>query len=149
MSNEIRNQNFFDNLVKFFREHHAEEAESLVTFARRLFKLAPARELDLEPITDLGGLVLSLRRYMDSLAGTDPKVKSFNPNLEEDGWEHRYTQIFILQRDMAFLVDSMRMALNRRGLAIHSINSTMWREAGQGSYSGSPASLSRVATGKR
>ena len=51
------------------------------------------------------------------------RVKAFNPQPEVDGWGSRNTIIYINQRDMPFLVDSLRMALNRRGLNIFTLQS--------------------------
>ena len=50
-------------------------------------------------------------------------VRVFNPDQESDGWSSRYTSIYINQRDMPFLVDSLRIVLNRRGLNIYTLQS--------------------------
>src|SRR5690606_26434104 len=54
-----------------------------------------------------------------------PKIRAFNPNLDEDGWVCPCTLLVVLQRDMPFLVDSIRIELNRRNISIHSIKSTI------------------------
>ena len=120
------NDPLYASLREHFDRHQPKRSEELVSFAQKLYKLAPVKELAAEPVADLAGLIMSLRRYLDRLSGDGPKIRSFNPNLEEDGWEHRHTQVFVLQGDMAFLVDSVRMALTRHGLGIHSINSTVF-----------------------
>ena len=51
------------------------------------------------------------------------KVRVFNPNPEHDGWLSKHTTIFINQHDMPFLVDSLRIVLNRRGLNIFTLQS--------------------------
>ncbi|MDG1818444.1 MAG: NAD-glutamate dehydrogenase [Porticoccaceae bacterium] len=51
------------------------------------------------------------------------RIKAFNPQPEVDGWASPQTFIYINQRDMPFLVDSLRMALNRRGLNIFTLQS--------------------------
>jgi len=117
---------FFGRLQEYFDKSPSQEGDELVTFARKLYKLAPLDELFAEPVADLCGLIRSLRHFFSVFSGDEPKVRSFNPNLDEDGWEHRCTQIFILQKDMAFLVDSVRMALTRQGLGVQSINSTVF-----------------------
>ncbi len=64
-----------------------------------------------------------------SSAATEPSascqaaLRVFNPEQEVDGWSSRYTSIYINQRDMPFLVDSLRMVLNRRGLNIFTLQS--------------------------
>ena len=47
----------------------------------------------------------------------------FNPTVKIDGWSSQYSTIYVNQRDMPFLVDSLRMALNRRGLNIFTLQS--------------------------
>ncbi len=51
------------------------------------------------------------------------KVKAFNPELARDGWLSNHTTIYINQSDMPFLVDSLRIVLNRRGLNIFTLQS--------------------------
>ena len=53
------------------------------------------------------------------------KVRVFNPSIEIDSWSSQYTTIYINQRDMPFLVDSLRMALNRRELNIYTLQSNL------------------------
>ncbi|MCS5587560.1 MAG: NAD-glutamate dehydrogenase [Porticoccaceae bacterium] len=51
------------------------------------------------------------------------KVKVFNPDQKLRGWTDRYTTIFINQPDIPFLVDSLRIVFNRRGLNIYTLQS--------------------------
>ncbi len=51
------------------------------------------------------------------------RVRVFNPEFESDGWSSPHTTIYINQRDMPFLVDSLRIVLNRRGLNIFTLQS--------------------------
>jgi glutamate dehydrogenase len=56
-------------------------------------------------------------------------VKVFNPTLEEDGWLCNGSCILVRQVDMPFLVDSLRLEINRRALPIHVIKSTLLKVA--------------------
>ena len=47
------------------------------------------------------------------------KVHVYNPQVEQHGWQSTHTIIEIVTDDMPFLVDSVRMALNQRGLTTH------------------------------
>jgi len=98
----------------------------LLDFARKIFALTPVEELTAEPVADIAGLLASLRDFMLKPSGSEAKIRCFNPSQEEDGWVHRHTQIFVLQRDMPFLVDSIRMILNRKKIGIHAVNSTVF-----------------------
>lgn len=46
-------------------------------------------------------------------------LRVFNPSTETDGWQSTHTIVELAIDDMPFLVDSMRMELNRMGLTTH------------------------------
>ena len=48
-----------------------------------------------------------------------PKVRVYNPQVEQHGWQSTHTIVEIVTDDMPFLVDSVRMVLNRRGYTSH------------------------------
>src|SRR4029434_5148912 len=54
-------------------------------------------------------------------AGGAPKLRVYNPRLEEHGWQSTHTVIEIVNDDMPFLVDSITMEVNRQGLTQHLI----------------------------
>ena len=51
----------------------------------------------------------------------DPLVRVFNPDPPRDGFTCPHTLIVLTTEDMPFLVDSMGIAINQSGLAIHFI----------------------------
>ena len=48
-----------------------------------------------------------------------PKIRVYNPQVEQHGWQSTHTIVEIVADDMPFLVDSVRMVLNRRGYTSH------------------------------
>jgi glutamate dehydrogenase len=71
---------------------------------------------------DLGDLVGAAAAHLDfgrRHGGGAPKVHVFNPRLEEHGWQSTHTVVQIVSHDMPFLVDSVRMEINRQGLTLH------------------------------
>ncbi len=50
-----------------------------------------------------------------------PHVHVFNPTIERDGWHVTHTVIEVIIRDMPFIVDSVRMEMNRLGFTVHLI----------------------------
>ena len=68
---------------------------------------------------DLYGAALSLWQYAAQRRPGEAKVRAFNPRVEKHGWHSPHTVIEIVHDDMPFLVDSVTMALNRRGLTVH------------------------------
>ena len=51
------------------------------------------------------------------------KVKAFNPDYRQHGWQSGHTVVTILARNMPFITDSVRGEINRRNLNIHNIHS--------------------------
>ncbi len=48
-----------------------------------------------------------------------PKIRVYNPQVEQHGWQSTHTIVEIVTDDMPFLIDSVRMVLNRRGYTSH------------------------------
>ncbi|WP_461482345.1 NAD-glutamate dehydrogenase domain-containing protein, partial [Porticoccus sp.] len=117
---------FFSSLEEQFRHLYAPQLVSqLLPFAHKLFDLFPLEELAEERIEDIQGFVRSLYNFVGKIDPGRAKVRVFNPVLEEDGWVSDATAIFVLQRDMPFLVDSIRILLNRAGMDVQVIKSTV------------------------
>jgi glutamate dehydrogenase len=117
---------FFQRLATLAEDSPAShKAEELVPFGKKVIEYLPREELADEPVNDVAGRVNSLWEFMQHLEPQRPKIRVFNPILEEDGWVSDYTNIFIVRRNMPFLVDSVRIELNRRGLNIHTLKSTI------------------------
>lgn len=119
---------FFASLeAQIIEKYPTELAEQLVPFSRKVFELFPLHELAHEQLDDIQGFVFSLYNFTRRVAPDHPAVRVFNPVLEEDGWVSDATTLFILQRDMPFLVDSVRIQINRAGLNIQLIKSTVFQ----------------------
>ncbi len=117
---------FIPQLEKKIHEgFNEQDSRQLIPFARKVFELFPTEELEHEPISDICGFVRSLWEFFQQVEPGRPKIRIFNPVLEEDGWENARTHIFILQRDMPFLVDTIGIELNRQGLSIQAVKSTI------------------------
>jgi glutamate dehydrogenase len=107
----------------------AEMAEAVAAFAQQYYQTATQEELNERSLDNLYGATLSCWQSLQSVSATQPKVRVYNPDLEQHGWRSQHTVIEIIQVDMPFLVDSVRMELNRRGLVIHTIhNSVLFTE---------------------
>ncbi|MCC5855078.1 MAG: NAD-glutamate dehydrogenase [Idiomarina sp.] len=62
------------------------------------------------------GLWHSFNKYE---ANAKAQIRVYNPEVSKHGWESPHTVIEIIQTDMPFMVDSVRMALNRFGIQAH------------------------------
>lgn len=101
------------------------ELESVQRLAKKFFNYYPLEELVGRRLSDVFGSLYQWWRFIQHSDPQTPKVHLFNPSLAEDGWVCPHTALVVLQKDMPFLVDSIRIELNRRNIAIYTIKSTV------------------------
>lgn len=129
-------------LAEFLDEFHsyaaqklsASELEQVQNLARRFFNHYPLEELIGRRLSDVFGALYQWWQFIQNYDGQEPKLRLFNPSLAEDSWVCPHTVLVVLQKDMPFLVDSIRIELNRRNIAIYSIKSTVLTLARDASY---------------
>ena len=109
-----------DNVYKLIQQKVDKKQSPLVTqFARILFSNISKDDLENRNDSDLYGATLSLWNKFAQYDGQAPLVKVFNPEVDTHGWKSSHTVVEIIVTDMSFLVDSVRMALNRMNIATH------------------------------
>ncbi|WP_439134454.1 NAD-glutamate dehydrogenase [Pseudomaricurvus sp.] len=101
------------------------QADKLKAFAEIYYQQADLEELQGKSLSDVFGSTLGWWNFIQQGPQDGAKVRVFNPGLEEDGWLCGHTVVSVLQRDMPFLVDSVRIEVNRRNIALHAISSTV------------------------
>jgi glutamate dehydrogenase len=94
----------------------AAQADQLERFVRAYF--ADAAPEDLGDL-DLYGAALAHWQLLQRRHPGAPKVHVYTPTFEEHGWQSPHSVVEIVTDDMPFLVDSVSLALTRRGSAIH------------------------------
>lgn len=99
------------------------DLQPVIDFMLQYYRVSPLEELAERSLDNLYGATLSCWEHLQRWDGTSQKIHVFNPDLERHGWHCGHTVIEILHKDMPFLVDSVRMELNRRGLSIHVVHS--------------------------
>ncbi|KXI29053.1 NAD-glutamate dehydrogenase [Paraglaciecola hydrolytica] len=95
------------------------QVERVIKFSKILFKNISKDDLDNRNDSDLYGATLSLWNEFFDYSGEKPYIRVFNPEIAKHGWQSTHTIIEILVADSPFLVDSVRMALNRLGITAH------------------------------
>jgi glutamate dehydrogenase len=116
---------FHQQLQEALARHVEPEAlPRLMRFAEQFFAIAPLEELQENRLGDLEGSTLSAWRLLEAFRG-EPVVRVFNPDYEQHGWQSAHSVVQVLHPDMPFLVDSVRMALNRRGHSIHTLQNSV------------------------
>ncbi len=102
------------------------ELEGFIKFTEYYFSRFPLDELAGRYLGDVFGSVYQWWRFIQHFDGAQPKVSLINPKLDVEGWVCPHTVLVVHQTDMPFLVDSIRIELNRRNIAIHAIKSTVF-----------------------
>ena len=97
------------------------QANAIEKFTKVYYAATPAEELDSRKIDDLYGATLACWGFLQNSKNKN-KIRVFNPDFEEHGWQSPHTIVEIVHKDVPFLVDSIRMELNRRDMSIHFIN---------------------------
>lgn len=103
----------------------AAELSGFMTFSEYYFLRFPIDELAGRHMGDVFGSVYQWWRTIQQFDGAQPKVQLINPKLDVEGWVCPHTVLVVQHLDMPFLVDSIRIELNRRNIAIHAIKSTV------------------------
>ena len=98
------------------------QASMLGRFAELYYANAPTDELLARPVADLYGATLSSWHFVQERKPKEAKVRVFNPDHENHGWQSLHTVVEIVCEDMPFLVDSVRLQLNARQMSLHAIH---------------------------
>ncbi len=99
----------------------ASQANKVIQFGNLLLKTMSFDDLDERSDSDLYGAILSLWNLLQEKNSASPCIKVFNPEIAKHGWQSSHTVIQIIVDDTPFLVDSVRMAINRNNLTSHLI----------------------------
>ncbi len=96
------------------------QSQLVQEFAKRLYRNIASDDLSHRNDSDMYGAVLGLwHSFNEYKPGDKALIKVYNPDVPNDGWESPHTIIEIIQSDMPFMVDSVRMALQRLGITTH------------------------------
>ncbi len=124
--NTPRNAELVEQILQHVdRRVEGSEREQLIPFVKTFFSVSSSEELRERDPQDVYATTYQLWRFVQSFAGQDAKICLFNPDFEQHGWQSQRTVLAALVEDSPFIVDSIRIELNRRGIAIHNIHSTL------------------------
>jgi glutamate dehydrogenase len=111
-----------EQIIALLREKVPAEGRGPVeAFTRAYFRQVDAEDLAERAPADLYGAALSHWNFARKREPGRPRVRVFNPSVQEHGWQSTHTIIEIVNDDMPFLVDSVTMEANRQGLTLHLI----------------------------
>ncbi|MEQ8718923.1 MAG: NAD-glutamate dehydrogenase [Acidimicrobiales bacterium] len=86
---------------------------------RAYYGRASHLDLDGKSPADLYGATIRHLRLGDSRRVGETRVRAYNPQAGDDGWQTSHSVIDVVTDDMPFLVDSVTAVMNHRNLAVH------------------------------
>ena len=98
-----------------------EQTEFCAEFAKQLYSTVALEDLLAWGVDDLYGAVVNFWSLISERGRHETKIRIYNPDFERHGWQTTHTVVEIICDDMPFIVDSLRMVINRMGLASHLI----------------------------
>lgn len=111
-----------DEVLKIARERLAgDQVDEISLFIQEYFRQVDLEDIEEHVIADLYGAALSHFNFAKHFISGSPKVRIYNPKLDENGWKSDHTIIEIVNDDMPFLVDSLTVEVNRQGYTQHLI----------------------------
>ena len=107
------------NVNKLIKQKVKDQVALVEKFAYMLYGNMSNEDLVGRNDSDLYGAALSLWQTFNQHAQPAAMIRVFNPEIAKHGWESKHTIVEIVVQDMPFLVDSVRMALNRQAITAH------------------------------
>lgn len=108
------------NVARLINKKVPQDSAPLVEkFANLLYSNISSLDLTNRNDSDMYGATLSLWSSLNEHVDGEPVIHVFNPSVNKHGWKSSHTIIEVIVKDMPFLVDSIRIALNRLGLSPH------------------------------
>src|ERR1700760_4801152 len=95
-----------------------DQASACEVFVRQYYHWVSAVDLAERSPLDLYGAAVAHWNLMQQRSPGEAKVRVYNPEFEQHGWQSPHTVIEIVSDDMPFIVDSVTMDLTRKGFAI-------------------------------
>ncbi|MBA3535138.1 MAG: NAD-glutamate dehydrogenase [Tatlockia sp.] len=90
-------------------------------FVRQFYGTVALEDLREWDIDDLYGSIVNFWTLIQHRLPNETKIRIYNPDYERHGWQTTHTVVEIITDDMPFLVDSLRMVINRLGVVSHLI----------------------------
>jgi glutamate dehydrogenase len=96
-----------------------DQAPQVEEFARQYYGWIDAEDLEDRSPIDVYGAAVSHWSFAGQRRPGERKIRVYNPQFDEHGWQSTHTVVEMVNDDMPFLVDSTRTEINRQGYSIH------------------------------
>jgi glutamate dehydrogenase len=118
---EERKHHLLEDVLAFARGRLQQDAFAAAQpFLRHYYEQVDAEDVLNRSVADLYGAAMAHWQFARKFSPGSARVRVYNPSLEQHGWRSDHSVIEIVNDDMPFLVDSVRMEINRLGLTLHS-----------------------------
>ena len=116
----VRQSGLMEEVTALVRERvGSEDLDLVLAFVTGYYAGASPDDLAERKAADLYGAAAAHLNLARRRPPGTPKIRVYNPRIEQHGWQSTHTIVEIVTDDMPFLVDSVRMVLNRRGYTSH------------------------------
>ena len=106
-------------ISKITQKMGADQAFLCSEFVRQFYRTVALEDLHDLDIDDLYGAAINFWSLIQYRSPFETKIHIYNPEFERHGWQTTHTVIEIITEDMPFLVDSLRVVINRMDLMSH------------------------------
>ncbi|MGS0740858.1 NAD-glutamate dehydrogenase [Glaciimonas sp. GG7] len=132
-ASEQKKQQQLAEMVKFARDRLPPAVfASMQPFLADYYSQVGEEQILNRSIPDLYGAAVSHWQFARHFKNGAPRIRIYNPHIDEHGWESPHSVIEIVNDDMPFLVDSITTEINRLGLTLHAAIHPVfriWRDA--------------------
>ncbi|MDQ5886829.1 MAG: glutamate dehydrogenase [Pseudomonadota bacterium] len=97
------------------------QSKRFVPFLKHYYADVAPEDLIARNAFDLFGAALTHWQLAGQRTPDQARIRVYNPDFDEHGWQSSHSIVEIVNQDMPFLVDSVGMALNRFGITKHLI----------------------------
>lgn len=119
-SNDILSSTLFEKIPQRVKDKlPPAEAEQVIYFAKTLFRNLPLEDWYQRSECHLYGALISLWQHVQATRTNALSIRIYNPQIEQHGWQSPHTIIEIMLPDRPFVVDSVRMVLERLNIPIN------------------------------
>src|SRR5690349_10380338 len=89
------------------------ESAMISAFVKQYYLTAATDDLLERNVIDLYGALVSHWHFLHQRKPQEAKVRVYNPQYEQHGWQSTHTVIEIIVENKPFLIESIRMVLNQ------------------------------------
>ncbi|WP_375791696.1 NAD-glutamate dehydrogenase [Glaciimonas immobilis] len=117
---EEKKQQQLADMLKFAADRLPADGFAIVQpFMADYYSQVGEEQVQSRNIADLYGAVMSHWQFARHFKSGAARVRIYNPQIDEHGWESAHSVVEIVNDDMPFLVDSVTNEINRLGLTLH------------------------------